>query len=115
MRQKALDIQSRGGKNPDGSLKMSYDEAFERANKTIADYFPRHTAYATFEAQPGSVSGHLPGSVEAGAAERVAYAGDPASTWATAPGGRDAIYSGLGVEGTGNYMRVRPSEQMTGY
>jgi hypothetical protein len=108
VRQKALDIQSR---NP----KLSYDEAFARANTTIADYFPRHTAYATFEAQPGSVTGHLPGSVGAGATERAAYAADPASTWATAPGGRDAIYSGLGIEGTGNYMRVRPSEAMTGY
>jgi hypothetical protein len=108
VRQKALDIQ---GRNP----KLTYDEAFARANATIADYFPRHTAYATFEAQPGSVTGHLPGSMGALAEQRLAYAQDPASTWATAPGGRDAIYSGLGVEGTGNYMRVRPSEPMTGY
>ena len=108
VRQKALDIKSR---NP----ALSYDEAFARANKTIADFFPRHEASATFEAQPGSVSGHLPESVKAGQAERGAYGTDPASSWATAPGGRDAIYSGLGVEGTGNFMRVRPSQPMTGY
>jgi hypothetical protein len=115
VRQKALDIQSRGGKNEDGSWKLSYEDAFDRANRTIADYFPRHTAYATFEAQPGSVTGHLPGSVDANQAAREAFAKDPASTWATAPGGRDAIYSGLGVPGTGNFMRVRPSQPMTGH
>jgi hypothetical protein len=115
VRQKALDIQERGGKNEDGTFKLSYEEAFQRANKTIADFFPRHTAYATFEAQPGSVTGHLPGSVGADQAARTAYAADPASTWATAPGGRDAIYSGLGVPGTGNFMAVRPSQPMTGH
>lgn len=115
VRQKALDIQGRGGKNADGSFKLSYDEAFERANKTITDFFPRHTAHATFEAQPGSVTGHLPGSVNSTTAARAEYAADPASTWATAPGGRDAIYAGLAVPGTGNNMRVRPSQPMTGY
>ena len=115
VRQKALDIQARGGKNDDDSFKISYDEAFARANNTITQFFPRQTAYATFEAQPGSVTGHLPGSVAADPAARASYAADPASTWATAPGGRDAIYAGLGVPGTGNFMRVRPSQPMTGY
>ena len=115
VRQKALDIQERGGKNEDGSHKLSYEEAFDRANKTIVDFFPRHTAFATHEFQPGSTTGHMMGSLAANPAERAAYAADAGSSWATAPGGRDAIYSGLGVEGTGNYMRVRPSQDMTGY
>jgi hypothetical protein len=115
VRQKALDIQERGGKNEDGSFKISYDEAFARANTTLADALPRHTAYATFEQQPGSVTGHLPASVDAPQAAREAFAADQRSTWASAPGGRDAIYYGLGVEGTGNYMGVRPSQPMQGY
>jgi hypothetical protein len=115
VRQKALDIQERGGKNEDGSFKLSYDEAFGRANKTIGDFFPRHTAHATYEAQPGPNTGHLPGSVEADDAARRAYFDDPRSRWGTAAGGRDAIYSGLGVEGTGNYMRVRPTQEMQGF
>jgi hypothetical protein len=115
VRQKALDIQGRGGKDENGNFKLSYDEAFARANNTIADFFPRHTAFSTFEAQPGSTTGHMPGSILSPADERAAYAADPRSNWATAPGDRDAIYSGLGVEGTGNYMRVQPSQNMTGY
>ena len=108
VRQKALDIMSR---NP----ALTYEEAFLRANRTIADYFDRHTFSATHEAQPGAnVPGHMMGSIAAPAAERDAFALDPRSNWATAPGGRDAIYSGLGVEGTGATMRVRPSVPMRG-
>jgi hypothetical protein len=116
VRQKALDIQGRGGKKEDGSFKLSYEEAFARANKTIGDFFPRHTAFATYEAQPGAhIPGHMEASRDAGAGARREYFDDPASTWATAAGGRDAIYSGLGVEGTGNYMRVRPTQEMQGH
>jgi hypothetical protein len=108
VRQKALDLMSR---NPN----LTYEEAFARANTTIADALPRHTAFATFEQQPGSTTGHLPASTAADQAAREAYAADPGSSWGSAPGGRDAIYYGLGVEGTGNYMGVRPSQPMQGY
>jgi hypothetical protein len=115
VRQKALDIQSRGGKNEDGSWKLSYDEAFERANRTIADYYPSKTYNATYEAQPGAdVTGHMQGSVAAGPQERQDYFNDKGSTWATAPMGRDAIYAGLRTPGAGYGMRVMPTEPMTG-
>jgi hypothetical protein len=114
VRQKALDIQSRGGKNEDGSWKLSYDEAFQRANRTIADYYPSKTYNATHEAQPGADTGHMPGSVQAGPQERQDYFKDPGSTWATAPMGRDAIYAGLRTPGEGYGMRVMPTEPMTG-
>lgn len=107
VRQKALDLQSR---NPN----LSYDEAFARANTTIGDYFDKHTAFATHEAQPGAGIGHLPGLEHAPQAEKDAYAADLRSRYDFAPGGRDAIYSGLGIEGTGNYMRVRPTLDMQG-
>ena len=115
VRQKAIDIQSRGGKNPDGSFKLSYEEAFARANRTIGDYFDKHTAFATHEAIPGAdVVGHMPGAVNAPAAERAAYSADPRSTWANAPGGRDAIYGETGIPGTGVSMRTRPTLDMQG-
>jgi hypothetical protein len=50
----------------------------------------------------------LPGFVSAGAADRAAYSSDPRSSWAFAPGGRDAIYSGLSME-------VRPTIEMQGF
>jgi hypothetical protein len=107
VRQKALDLMAR---NP----ALTYEEAFARANRTIADYFDRHTAFATHEAQPGADTGHMLGSIAAPAEERTAFAQDPRSTWATAPGGRDAIYSGMGIPGTGVNMRVRPTQPMQG-
>lgn len=92
----------------------AYEDAFQEATKTIADNFPKHTAFATYEAQPGAATGHLPQSVTASDAERIAYASDPRSTWATAPGGRDAIYSGMRLGDTGVSMRVLPTQPMTG-
>lgn len=106
VRQKALAIAEK--------RKMPYEEAFQEANKTIADFFPKHTAFATHEAIPGPSTGHLPGLPTALQAARDAYSADPRSLWNNAPGGRDAIYSGLGVEGTGVNMRVRPSIDMQG-
>jgi hypothetical protein len=94
--------------------KMPYEEAFGHANNTIADFFPKHTAYATHESMPGPSTGHLPDLPHADQATRDAYSSDPRSLWNNAPGGRDAIYSGLGVEGTGVNMRVQPSIDMTG-
>jgi hypothetical protein len=107
VRQKALDIMSR-------NEALTYEEAFARANKQIGDYFPRHTYNATHEVQPGVETGHMMGSVAAPQGEKTAFAADPRSTWATAPGGRDAIYAGLGIPGTGVNMRVRPTIDMQG-
>ncbi|CAB4199636.1 hypothetical protein UFOVP1339_3 [uncultured Caudovirales phage] len=89
-------------------------EAMAYANTTIADGFDKHQAFATHEFQPGADTGHLPGSVNAHSIERGDYGHDPRSTWATAPGGRDAIYSGLRVGNTGVAMRVRPTVDMQG-
>ena len=108
VRQKALDIMSR---NP----RLTYEEAVTRANRTIGDYFDRQTYFATHEAQPGAdVPGHMMGSLAALPGERAAFAADPRSTWATAPGQRDAIYAGTGIPGTGVEMRVRPTIEMQG-
>jgi hypothetical protein len=110
-RKRALaDLIAKGSNgSPDEVENLAREYAFQDANRTIADFFPKHTAQATYEAQPGAMTGHLPGSVGAPRSERDAYAADPRSSWATAPGGRDAIYSGFGIPGTGESMRVRPT------
>ena len=88
--------------------------AFAEANRQIGDFFPANTAYATHESRPGSQTGHLPGLLSATPDEIARYHADPASTWATAPGGRDAIYAGTGIPDTGVNMRVRPTKPMQG-
>ena len=89
--------------------------AFDEANRTIADFFPKHTAYDTYEMQPGPSTGHLPASVNMNQAQRDALAADPRGSFATAPGGRDAIYAGLHVPtAPGISMRVRPTTPMQG-
>jgi hypothetical protein len=93
---------------------MAYELAFQDANRTIADFFPKHTAFATHEAQPYRYGDHLSGLADAPAEVKIAYAQDPRSTWAIAPGGRDAIYSGLRYGDTGYAMRVRPTTGMQG-
>jgi len=89
--------------------------AFGEANRTIADFFPKHTAYDTYEMQPGPSTGHLPASVNMNQAQRDALAADPRGSFATAPGGRDAVYAGLHVPtAPGISMRVRPTAPMQG-
>ena len=108
-------------------MQKAYDIALDDANRTVGDFFPKHTAYATYEAQPFAAGGHLPGSATASQAERTAYANDPLSDWALAPGGRDAIYGGLlsqqpsawpsnapGFTPTGGGMMVRPTQAAQG-
>jgi len=96
------------------AYRLAYEEAFTEATKTIGEHFPKHTAYATHESMVGPNTGHMPGSVNATQAEREAFAVDPRSTWANAPGGRDAIYSGRRLDDTGVAMRVRPTQPMQG-
>jgi hypothetical protein len=55
-----------------------------------------HVAYGTYEGQPGVGTGHLEPRAGAPAAERTAYARDPASLW-SGESGKDIIYDGLGV------------------
>lgn len=102
------------GMSPDEAGKAAYERAIELANRTLADYIPKHTAYATHEAMIGADTGHLPQSVNATQAERDVFSMDPRSTWANAPGGRDAIYSGLQLGDTGVAGRVAPTRPMTG-
>ncbi|MDA0825960.1 MAG: hypothetical protein O3A73_05365 [Proteobacteria bacterium] len=88
--------------------------AFEDANKHIGDFFDKHTASSTYELQPFVDSGHLQGLQSASYAEREAYLDDPRSRWDTAPGGRDALLSGMRLPGTGYAVRVRPTVDMQG-
>ena len=90
-------------------------EAFAMAKRTIGDYFPKHTAYDTYPLIPReAVPGHMTGLTSAGANLRAAYAADPRSTSAIAPGGRDALYAGTGIPDTGVSMRVRPTTAIPG-
>jgi hypothetical protein len=86
---------------------MSFDEAMAESNKTYGDYGPRYTAYDTHEAVPGVGTGHGEGMADMPEGVRLSYSNDPRSTWATAPGGRDAIYDSLG-------MYVRPTDKIQG-
>ena len=92
--------------------------AFDEANRTIGDYFPKHTLYATHETIPGTSTGHLPQMATATQAQRDVIGTDPRGSFATAPGGRDAPYAGLTYEGpsgpTGIAMRVQPTIPMQG-
>lgn len=126
--QKARDFHRRGKNSYDKRAKQalggapsqaaidakSWDMAMNDANRTIADFFPKHTAYGTYEAQPGAMTGHLPGLLGASEETRGLFAADPRSTWAFAPGGRDALYAGMGIPDTGYNVRVRPTESMQG-
>ena len=130
VRQKALALLDRGrsGYSSDAALilkaqgraatgpeldAMAYELAFKDANKTIADFFPKHTAFATHEAQPYRFGGHLPGAADASAADKAAFAADPRSDWRL-PDGRDALYAGMRHRDTGYAMRVQPSTEMQG-
>ena len=88
--------------------------AFNDANKTIGDFYDKHTAFATYEAQPYVNAGHLPRLADVDYAEKARFAADPRSAWDFAPGGRDAIYSGMRLGDTGISMRTRPTQKMQG-
>jgi hypothetical protein len=93
---------------------LNREQAFLEANKTIADYFPKHEAYATYEQVPGAMTGHMPDAITASEVDRMAYSADPRGAWDTAPGKRDAIYAGLQRDETGVAGRVRASRPMQG-
>jgi hypothetical protein len=86
--------------------KLTEAQAFAEANKTIGDYFDKHTPVVTYEAQPYAGSGHLPGSVNWTPEQRQAYAAD--KPW-IGEDKRDTLYSGLRIPDSGVAMRVRPT------
>jgi hypothetical protein len=121
VRQKALALSDPTDPKTRLDLRGNYDAAFQEANKTAPDFYDKHAANATWEAQPGVSTGHLPGSADATPEERAAYMAAPGS-WAVAPSmglegaeqPRDAIYGGLRLGDTGVGMYTLPSRPMTG-
>jgi hypothetical protein len=118
VRQKALALEAKGPL----AVRGDYDAAFAEANKTAPDFFPKHAASATWEAQPGiGIPGHMPLAAGATPEQRAAYMAAPGS-WASAPSvglqpgelPRDAIYGGLRLGDTGVGMYTLPSRPMTG-
>lgn len=88
--------------------------ALLEANKTPADYFPKHTFSGTYEATPGASTGHMPDIIDASSDVKAAY--ERPGSWAGAApeqrareaglfenmpasvgaGDRDALYSAAG-------------------
>lgn len=110
---RAEEIAKKDGRNEPIET-IARELAFKEANKTIADFFPKHTAFATHEPQPYVGAGQLPRLADASPEEKMAFAQDPRSRWDFAPGGRDAIYSGMRLGDTGYAMRVLPTNEMRG-
>ena len=93
---------------------LAREMAFQDANRQIGDFFPKHTAHATYESFPGPNTGNLPGLIGADDATKAGIHADPRSSFATAPGGRDSIYSGLQYGDSGVAARVMPTVQSQG-
>lgn len=87
---------------------LSPEEAARKVlGNTYLDHLDKYTLNATHEFLPGGPTRHLAGMSEVdGLLDR--YYSSPASTWATAPGGRDAIYASMDL------MPVRPTLKMQG-
>lgn len=85
--------------------KLTYEQAFERANKTYKELLGKYTGYGTYEVMPGENTGHLAGLPDR--ARRVMEM-DPRSSWAFLNGGRDAIYESAGLFN-------RPTQGAQGY
>ena len=88
--------------------------SFEEATRTIGDYYPKHTAFATYEAQPYAGIDHLSGLQTASKAEQDEFARMPASSWANSPGGGDDIYRNTRLGKTGYVMKALPTQEMQG-
>lgn len=97
-----------------GSIEATAKQiALEEANRTITDFFPKHTAFGTYEAQPFVDAGQLPGLANATQEQREAFAALPESTWANT-GGRDDIYANTRLGDTGYAVRTLPTSDMQG-
>ena len=107
---KAQDIYTRGSRTPGGRFAGPPGEgiaqAVREANKTAQDFFYKHTGSATHEEIPAAISG-AKSIMDLSPAEKLAYSKQSSWTVDTpysmvdAPtvgaGGRDAIFSALGV------------------
>lgn len=122
---KAEDIYGRGKKGRFKGGTPGMIAALREANKTTADFFPKHAGSATYEYVPGANTGHLPQIADLPFEQRKAY-GDvgrwdadaqlgPGQDAFSTPygdvgaGRRDALYSALGfrqlpsIDSVGNY------------
>lgn len=84
---------------------LTEEEGIALASKTYPDYVDKFTAFGTYEATPGIMTGHLPELVGSDFATRADYANR--AGWAGHNSGRDAIYDALG-------MYQRPTQDATG-
>lgn len=93
---KAQDLYSRGN-SPTGRFGGEPIEgmtaALREANKTPADYFPKHALSATYEYAPGASTGHLPDVLSMTPEEKLAYGAQGA--WAQSLPEAGAIKAGL--------------------
>ena len=110
---KAKNIIKQEGRNESPEV-IGRELAFADANRTIGDFYGKHTAFATHESQPYVDAGHLPRLADATPEEKRAFAGRLDSKWDNAPGGRDAIYAGTRLDDTGYAVRTRPTTDMQG-
>lgn len=112
---KAVEELSGTGSNmsPDEIERVGREIAFREATRTIGDFYPKHTAFATYEAQPYVSAGHLSGLARASQDERASFANMPESTWANT-GGRDDIYANTRLGDTGYAVRTLPTTEMQG-
>ncbi len=117
---KAQDLYSRGQKATYKGGTEGVVRALRDANKTTADYMPKHTFSSTYEYVPGANTGHIPELLNETDAAKKAYGnigrwdvdktgeaslyGMPDSVGA---GNRDAIASAMG-------LRQLPTQQGTG-
>jgi len=93
---------------------MTWAEAYDEANKTPPDFYPKFAANITTEMQPaplGVIPGHAPRADLMTPEERQAYA--DAVRWGSGPGGRDVIGEGA-IPGTGVGVPTLPTETGTG-
>lgn len=121
---KAQDLYERGKKATFSGGAEGMAKALREANKTTADYMPKHTFSSTYEYVPGANTGHIPELLNESMEGRKAY-GD-IGRWdvqnsdaalygmpdAVGAGNRDAIHSAMGLrqlptkEGTGVYTNT---------
>lgn len=87
-----------------GPPEVAYGKAISEANNTLADYFHKHAASATYEAVPGRSTGHVPSLLDADLPTKVEYGNVGRWDRKMNPGPGlsddreiDAIYSAMGV------------------
>ena len=117
---KAQDLYERGKNATFKGGAEGMAKALREANKTTADYMPKHTFSSTYEYVPGANTGHIPELLNSSDEAKKAY-GD-IGRWdvdktgeaalygmpdAVGAGNRDAIHSAMG-------MRQLPTQQSTG-